>query len=299
MNLKQYLVDRAQQIEEALLSYMPKLPPEVEQLGAAMRYSLFAGGKRLRPILALASAEAVGADPRAAMPAACAIEFIHTYSLIHDDLPAMDDDDWRRGQPTSHKVFGEAQAILAGDALLTHAFSILATPNNFPSVPAETILQVVLEIADAAGPKGMVGGQSADIKEEGTIQAQDAPSMLKYIHAHKTGALLTAAVRVGAIIGAANSEQLASLTTYGQKLVLAFQICDDILDATGDPELLGKPVKTDAQHQKLTYVAVYGLQEAKHAAQRLATEASEALANFDEAAEPLTALACYAIQRKY
>lgn len=298
MDLKNYLAKRAQEIEEALKRYMPDLPPEVEELAAAMRYSLFAGGKRLRPILTLASTEAVGGDPCAAMPAACAIEFIHTYSLIHDDLPAMDDDDWRRGKPTSHKVFGEAQAILAGDALLTHAFTILASPNDIASFSAEKALQVVLEIADAAGPKGMVGGQSADIKEEGSIQKQDASSMLRYIHTHKTGALLRAAIRVGAILGNATSKQLASLTVYGEKLGLAFQVCDDILDATGDPKLLGKPVKTDAQHRKLTYVTIYGLDNAKRVAVQLADEAVAALVNFDDAAEPLRALACYAVERQ-
>ncbi len=299
MNLKQYLAKRAQKVEEALQGYIPKLSPEVEELASAMSYSLFAGGKRLRPILALASAEAVGGDLEPVLPAACALEFIHTYSLIHDDLPAMDDDDWRRGKPTNHKVFGEAQAILAGDALLTHAFAILASPNGESPAPAEKTLQVVLEIANAAGPLGMVGGQSADIKEEGTIQEQDALAMLQYIHTHKTAALFRVATRVGAIIADAAPKQLAALTLYGEKLGLAFQICDDILDATGDPKLLGKPVKTDSQHQKLTYVTVYGLEKAKYAAEQLADEAIEALAIFDDAAaEPLRALARYTIERQ-
>ncbi|NLG86810.1 MAG: polyprenyl synthetase family protein [Firmicutes bacterium] len=298
MNLKQYLTERTKLIEEVLLTYLPTLPKVAEQLESAMRYSLFAGGKRIRPILALASAEAVGGDPQAVLPAACALEFIHTYSLIHDDLPAMDDDDWRRGQPTNHKVFGEAQAILAGDALLTHAFAILASPDYPVPIEAEKALRIVWEVADAAGPLGMVGGQSADISQEGTVQEYDAPTVLRYIHTHKTGALLRAAVRTGAIIAEASPEQLAALTLYGENLGLAFQICDDILDATGDPKLLGKPVKTDAQHKKLTYVTVHGLEEAKRAAYILADQAIEALSDFDNAAEPLRALARYTVERQ-
>ena len=298
MDLKQYLHEKALEIEKALKTYIPSLPAEAERLGEAMRYSLFAGGKRLRPILTLASAEVVGGNPQVAMPAACAIEFIHTYSLIHDDLPVMDDDDWRRGKPTSHKVFGEAQALLAGDALLTHAFTILAASYKLDSVKPEKVLKVVLEIASAAGPEGMVGGQSADIEQEGAIKAQAAPSVLKYIHTHKTGSLIMASVRAGAILGGATLKQLKLLTTYGKKLGLAFQICDDILDATGDPKLLGKPVKTDATHKKLTYVTVHGLQEAKNAARRLDFEAVESLTEFNELADPLRAIAHYAIQRR-
>jgi geranylgeranyl diphosphate synthase type II len=297
MNLKQYLANRTRQIEEAMEFYLPVLPPEARQLEQAMHYSLFAGGKRLRPILTLASAEAVNAEASVAMPAACAIEYIHTYSLIHDDLPSMDDDDWRRGQLTNHKMFGEAQAILAGDALLTHAFAVLAATGDHYQASPRAVLQIVLEIANAAGPKGMVGGQSADIEQAGSTHAKTAPKMLRYIHNHKTGSLLKAAIRAGAIVGGANTEQLASLTTYGEKIGLAFQICDDILNATGDPELLGKPVNTDTQHRKLTYVTVHGLKEAHAVAEQLVTEAVLALDSFDQLADPLRAIARFVIER--
>lgn len=297
MNLKVYLSERAQLVEAALGEYMPSLPPPARQLEEAMRYSLFAGGKRLRPILALASAEAVGADFRVALPAACALEFIHTYSLIHDDLPAMDDDDWRRGKPTNHKVYGEAQAILAGDALLTQAFAILATGKYQPQVSPTRILAAIAEIAVAAGAEGMVGGQSADIREQGKNNSD--PSTLHYIHTHKTGALLRASVRVGALLAGAQEAELANLTVYGEKLGLAFQISDDILDATGDPALLGKPVKSDAQKQKLTFVTLYGLEKARRQAQELAQEAESALAQFGPSAEPLRLLARFTVERNY
>ncbi|MGB9826016.1 MAG: polyprenyl synthetase family protein, partial [Desulfofundulus sp.] len=230
MNFEAYLAEHAERVDKALAEYMPTLPAPAKELEKAMRYSLFAGGKRLRPILALASAEAVGADPAVALPAACALEFIHTYSLIHDDLPAMDNDDWRRGKPTNHVVFGEAQAILAGDGLLTQAFYILATGPYPPSVGREQILAAIAEIAGAAGAEGMVGGQSADIRAQGK---SGDPETLYYIHTHKTGALLKASVRVGALLAGASSSVLSSLTLYGEKLGLAFQISDDVLDSTG------------------------------------------------------------------
>lgn len=299
MNLRQYLHERAGLVEKVLSDYLPVLPAVARQLERAMRYSVFAGGKRLRPILTLASAEAVGSIPEAALPAACALELIHTYSLIHDDLPAMDNDDWRRGKPTNHIVFGEAQAILAGDALLTQAFAVLSSRDHQVPLDAEKALYVIQEIANAAGPMGMVGGQSVDISQEGTSKVQDAAEVLHYIHTHKTGAILRAAVRVGAIVAEATPEQLSALTLYGEKLGLAFQICDDILDATGDAELLGKPVKTDAEHQKLTYVTVHGLTEAKRMAISLAEEAVGALTNFTNAAEPLRALAHFTVKRQH
>ncbi|BCV25117.1 polyprenyl synthetase family protein [Gelria sp. Kuro-4] len=297
MNLEAYLVERARWVEEALAAYLPVLPEPARQLGEAMRYSLFAGGKRLRPVLALAGAEALGRDPKVALPAACALEFIHTYSLIHDDLPAMDDDDWRRGKPTNHKVFGEAQAILAGDGLLTQAFAILATAEYPAEVAPEKVLAAIAEIAAAAGPEGMVGGQSADIRAQGKSDADG--EFLHYIHTHKTGALLRASVRVGALLAGAAPAELAALTAYGEKLGLAFQISDDILDATGDPKVLGKPVKNDAQKQKLTYVTLYGLAKARQEARRLAAEAEAALGAFGPGAEPLRQLARFTVERNH
>lgn len=296
MNFEAYLAEHAERVDKALAEYMPTLPAPAKELEKAMRYSLFAGGKRLRPILALASAEAVGADPAVALPAACALEFIHTYSLIHDDLPAMDNDDWRRGKPTNHVVFGEAQAILAGDGLLTQAFYILATGPYPPSVGREQILAAIAEIAGAAGAEGMVGGQSADIRAQGK---SGDPETLYYIHTHKTGALLKASVRVGALLAGASSSVLSSLTLYGEKLGLAFQISDDVLDSTGDPRLLGKPVKNDAAKQKLTYVTLYGLEKARAEAKRLAEEAEAALVELGPAAEPLRYLARFTVERNH
>ncbi|MDK2882385.1 MAG: geranylgeranyl diphosphate synthase, type [Bacillota bacterium] len=296
MNLEAYLAERAQLVDRALEKYMPALPRPAKELENAMRYSLFAGGKRLRPILALASAEAAGADPVVALPAACALEFIHTYSLIHDDLPAMDNDDWRRGKPTNHIVFGEAQAILAGDGLLTQAFYILATGPYPPSVTAEQILAAIAEIARAAGAEGMVGGQSADIRAQG--QGGD-PEILDYIHTHKTGSLLRASVRAGALLAGAPMSTLSSLTLYGEKIGLAFQISDDVLDSTGDPKILGKPVKNDAQKQKLTYVTLYGLEKARAEAKRLAEEAEAALVGLGPSAEPLRYLARFTVERNH
>ncbi|HHY92700.1 MAG TPA: polyprenyl synthetase family protein [Firmicutes bacterium] len=297
MNLRAYLIERARWIEEALSTYVPALPQPAKQLEEAMRYSLFAGGKRLRPILVLASTEAVGAAPERALPAACALEFIHTYSLIHDDLPAMDDDDWRRGRLTNHKVFGEAQAILAGDALLTEAFHILTVGRYPAEVSCRQILTAIAEIAVAAGPEGMVGGQSADIAAQG--KTDGSRDTLTYIHTHKTGALLRASVRVGAILGGAQPADLDSLTVYGEKLGLAFQISDDILDATGDPQILGKPVKNDAAKKKLTFVTLYGLDEAKSEAARLAYEAETALCHLGAGADPLRELARFTVERDH
>jgi geranylgeranyl diphosphate synthase type II len=297
LDLQAYLKERSQLVDKALEQYMPTLPAPAKVLEEAMRYSLFAGGKRLRPILALAAAEAVGGSVEAALPASCALEYIHTYSLIHDDLPAMDDDDWRRGRPTNHKAYGEAQAILAGDALLTQAFVILTASNYPATVNPEQIRRAIYEIAVAAGPEGMVGGQSADIREQGNAAA--GPEVLTYIHTHKTGALLRSAVRVGAILGGATRDQLASLTSYGEKLGLAFQISDDILDATGDPMLLGKPVKHDAKKQKLTYVTLCGLEKARREAANLAKQAEDSLQSFSAAADPLRALARFTVERDH
>ncbi len=294
MDFKQYLQSRQRLVEEALQGWIPRedtFPPEVH---TAMRYSLFAGGKRLRPILALAAAEAVGGRQEDVLPLACALELIHTYSLIHDDLPAMDNDDLRRGKPTSHKMFGEALAILTGDALLTEAFFLLARPDLMKKVSPHRRLRAICEIARAAGSLGMVGGQTMDILCQGKEVDKD---LLEYIHTHKTGALIAAAVRGGAIVGGASSRQYAALSKYGEKLGLAFQIIDDLLDVQGNARQLGKAVRKDKILKKITYPALYGLQESKRLAQNLIAEATCHLQIFDKRADPLRELAKYILKR--
>ncbi|MGQ9695908.1 MAG: polyprenyl synthetase family protein [Thermodesulfobacteriota bacterium] len=294
MNFKQYLQSRQRLVEAALQRWVPQedtFPPEVH---VAMRYSLFAGGKRLRPILALAAAEAVGGSQEDVLPLACALELIHTYSLIHDDLPAMDNDDLRRGKPTSHKMFGEALAILAGDALLTEAFFLLARPDLMKKVPPRRRLRAIWEVARAAGSLGMVGGQTMDILCQGKEVNKE---LLDYIHTHKTGALIAAAVSGGAIIGGASSRQYRALSQYGAKLGLAFQIIDDLLDVQGNAKQMGKAVRKDNILKKVTYPAFFGLQESKHLAQSLIVEATLYLQIFDKRADPLREIAKYILKR--
>jgi len=257
-----------------------------ERLVDAVRYSLFAGGKRLRPALALGAAELVGGDDTPALPAACALEMIHTYSLIHDDLPAMDDDDLRRGRATSHKVFGEGTAILAGDALLTMAFDVAAQAKQ---------VGVIHEIAQAAGVAGMVGGQQIDLESEGKGLGLEA---LRHLHAYKTGALIRVSLRVGAILGGADAVQLNALTAYGEHLGLAFQIADDVLDVAGSEEALGKPVGSDAAKDKSTYPALVGLERARALGREAAASAVGALAPFGEEAAVFRALARYVVDRE-
>lgn len=251
----------------------------------AMRYSLLGGGKRLRPALALGAAELLTGDDAPAMPAACAIEMIHTYSLIHDDLPAMDDDDLRRGRPTLHKVYGEANAILAGDTLLTMAFDVAAEPGD---------ARVVREIAQAAGVRGMAGGQYLDLASEGRPATVEA---LRRIHACKTGALIRAAVRCGALLAGAEGAALAALTAYAEHIGLAFQIADDILDVTGDETALGKPVGSDVANAKATYPSMLGLDQSRRLADEVTEEALAALAGFGPEAEAFRALARYIVTR--
>jgi geranylgeranyl diphosphate synthase type II len=258
-----------------------------------MHYSLMPGGKRLRAVLTLAAAEAVGADDRVlqqVLPASCAIECLHTYSLIHDDLPPMDDDDMRRGKLTNHKVFGEGLAILAGDALLTLCFELLS--GLLSSHSAEQALQVVVEVAQASGAQGMVGGQAADILwEKERYQESELPELLHYIHRHKTGALIVASVRVGAILAGATTEELQALTDYASALGLAYQITDDLLDIYGDETKLGKKTGQDLALGKLTYPAVHGVQASRQRTRELVREALAALADFPSTALPLRALA--------
>ncbi|MEI7817111.1 MAG: polyprenyl synthetase family protein [Desulfuromonadales bacterium] len=296
MELKIYLKEQCARVDAALDRFLPmetELPHSVHK---AMRYSVFAGGKRVRPILMLAACQAVGGDSDRALPAACAMEMIHTYSLIHDDLPAMDDDDFRRGNPTNHKVFGEAIAILAGDALLTEAFKLTSDPRFIGGSDPSGLLAVIHEIATCAGSYGMVGGQVIDMESEGRGDIDLAT--VQYIHTHKTGALIKASVVAGALIGGATEQQLAAITRYGEAAGLAFQIADDILDIEGTTEEIGKDAGSDEARGKATYPAVMGLVAAKEEAQSMMEEALKALDVFDAAAEPLREIARYIVQRR-
>lgn len=294
MDLKDYLKQRCQLVDQALERFLPDGKELPAALHGSMRYSVFAGGKRVRPVLMLAACEAVGGTVDAALPAACAMEMIHTYSLIHDDLPAMDNDDFRRGNPTNHKVYGEATAILAGDALLTEAFILLS--GNAQGGDAATRLRVINEIALASGSRGMVGGQMVDMESEGKHDIDAAT--LSYIHTHKTGALIRASVRAGAILGMADAAAFGALTRYADAIGLAFQIADDILDVEGTTEELGKDAGSDQARGKATYPAVFGLEASKARANELVDMALEALAPFDGRSEPLRAIASYIVKRK-
>lgn len=292
MDLKAYLRDKRALVEEALKSVFPEPQGFAADVVRAMTYSLFAGGKRLRPILCIGGAEAVGKEGRTILPFACSLELIHTYSLIHDDLPVMDNDDLRRGKPTSHKVFGEAVALLAGDGLLTEAFRLMAGTSG---VDPRALLKVIRLVGSAAGYQGMVGGQVVDIQSEG--KSVD-PSLVNFIHSHKTGALIHASVTSGAILGEGTEEQVNAISSYGEKIGLAFQIADDILDVEGDSKTMGKGVGGDARKKKITFPAAVGLQKAKEIQGRLVEEAVGALKTFDEKADPLRSLGLYIIERK-
>ncbi|MFA6823967.1 MAG: polyprenyl synthetase family protein, partial [Geobacter sp.] len=278
MDLKAYLKEKIALVDAALDQYLPTEEERPQSLHKAMRYSIFAGGKRVRPVLLLAACEAVGGAIARAMPAACAMEMIHTYSLIHDDLPAMDDDDFRRGRPTNHKVFGEAIAILAGDGLLTEAFKLMANPAFSAGVDAGARMAVISEIATCAGSYGMVGGQVVDMESEGQPE-MDLPTV-QYIHTHKTGALIKASVVAGALLGGADEKQLAAIRRYGEAAGLAFQIADDILDIEGTTEEIGKDAGSDEARGKATYPAVMGLAAAKQEAKEMMDEALNALSRF-------------------
>ncbi|MEB3348775.1 MAG: farnesyl diphosphate synthase [Cyanobacteriota bacterium] len=286
-DLAAYLESRRQRVEAALDGALG--PERPESLRQAMRYSLLAGGKRLRPILCLAACELAGAAADLAMPTAVALEMIHTMSLIHDDLPAMDNDDLRRGRPTNHKVYGEANAILAGDALLTRAFEMVALRS--PGVAAERLLAVVGELSLASGAPGLVGGQVVDLESEG--RAVDLAT-LEYIHLHKTGALLRACVISGALVAGADESLLQALATYARGIGLAFQIIDDILDVTASSEVLGKTAGKDLTADKTTYPKLLGLEESRRRAEALVSEAKAALAPWpSERTAPLLGLADY------
>lgn len=292
VNFKAEWKKRADLVEEGLLRELKKVPAYDETLEKAMEYSLMAGGKRLRPVLLMAAADAVGKDGAAFLTTGCAIEMIHTYSLIHDDLPAMDNDDYRRGKPTNHKVFGDGIAVLAGDALLTLAFEVMLRQED---AAPETLVTVVSEMSRAAGPYGMVGGQVLDLEGEGRRLNLAA---LRKIHMGKTGALFCAAIRSGAILAGAKEEELAALTLYAERFGLAFQITDDILDVTGDEAAIGKPVGSDVRNEKATYVTLTSLEEAKKLAEDAVEEAVAALDIFGERAAFLRDLALFLLGRK-
>ena len=295
--IESYVSRIAGMIGDALATVVPADWDVPKPLRESMSYSLLAGGKRIRPALAIAASEAVGGEQEAAVAAACAIELIHTYSLIHDDLPAMDDDDLRRGKPTNHKVFGEAMAILAGDALLTHAFYVLADiPRRFPQVSSSAALQIVGELARYAGAPGMVGGQAADILGEQGITTLEE---LEYIHLHKTSDLIVSSLRAGGIVAGADEAQLAALTSFGRCVGLAFQIQDDILDVTGDTAKLGKSTNSDTAQHKVTYPYLIGLEESRRMVVELTAKGKNAISGgIIPAPERLIQLADYLINRE-
>ena len=291
-NLEEYFHDTQQVVERSLDFHLPPKTERPVSLHEAMRYSVFAGGKRLRPILCLAAAEAVGGSADAALLPAAAIEILHTYTLIHDDLPAMDDDKLRRGKPTCHIAFGEAAAILAGDALLTMAFQWMAECSApKPYLPN----QFSMELAEAAGNRGVIAGQAADLEAEGK---DPSAGLVEFIHLHKTAALIRAAVRIGAIAGGAKEQDLNALTIYGCDIGLAFQISDDILNATSSAEVLGKASGSDAARKKMTYVSVHGIEGAEQKAKDLIDRAVDELGKLRGNIEPLEAIARYVVERK-
>lgn len=293
MDFKKYLKDRIKLVDKALNQWLPSASKKPKTIHEAMRYSIFAGGKRLRPILCLAANEALGGNSADALPLACAVECVHTYSLIHDDLPCMDDDDLRRGKPTSHKQFGEGIAVLAGDALLTEAFAITARSKGTPQYKPHHFVQ---ELAYAGGSQALIGGQVADLECEGK---KVSPAELRYIHQNKTSALITSSIRLGAMAANATPGKLKTLTEFGQALGLAFQVIDDILDITQSSEQLGKSAGKDLKAQKATYPAVLGMDKAKKEATRLTRLANSRLDVFGTRAEALRAISSYLLERNH
>jgi geranylgeranyl diphosphate synthase type II len=291
MTLAEYVVEQQIRVEEALRRWVPLESTPPESIHKAMRYSLFAGGKRVRPILCIAAAQSVSDSPAGIESAACALELIHTYSLIHDDLPALDNDDLRRGRPTCHKVFGEAIAILAGDALLTLAFQVLAQLNCEPGRK----IRLIEELAVASGTvDGMIGGQVHDLEGEGK---HPTAALLEAIHRAKTGALLKASLRIGGIYAGADDDQLRGLSCYGEHIGLAFQIVDDVLDVEQSSEALGKTAGKDVKQQKITFPAVYGLDRSRAMAEQERIAAHQALSEFGESADRLRELADFIVHR--
>lgn len=290
-DLKEYVTEKRKLIEEFINEYFnPPINPSI--LHDSVLYSLTAGGKRLRPILCISAYEACGGEKNI-VPYATALEFIHTYSLIHDDLPAMDNDDLRRGKPTNHKVFGEAIAILAGDGLLTEAFTILSN-TSYAKISPETLLKVIYEISISAGLRGMVAGQALDLISEGKEPDRET---VEFIHLHKTAALIRASVKAGALLAETTEERVSCLEKYGQSIGLAFQIVDDILDIEGTTEEMGKPKGSDLERGKMTYPRVFGIEESRKKAKELVDQAIELLRDFGKEAEPLREIARYITKR--
>ena len=296
LSATQYLLEGKKLIDERMTGLLPQGKAYPESIHEAMRYSLLAGGKRLRPVLVMAASEAVGGDRHSVLPFAVAAEMIHTYTLIHDDLPALDTDDLRRGKPTNHKVFGEATAILAGDALLTQAFIVMTRAAGMESIPPDCILKATHEMAGALGSTGMIGGQVVDLESEGQPITAET---LEYIHIYKTGFLIRACIRCGGILSQATAGQLNSLSRFGAHIGLAFQIIDDILDITGDQEKLGKDIGSDLTKDKATYPALYGLEESKRKAEELVEQSINCLKEFDDRADPLREIARFFVQRTF
>src|SRR6266853_2472618 len=290
-DLQAYLAERTEAVNRALDRLLPRAATRPATIHKAMRYSLFAGGKRMRPALSLAAAEACGGSPEDALPLACAVECVHTYLLVHDDLPAMDNDDYRRGKLTNHKVFGEGIAILAGDALLTHAFEIAAQCKGWPRYPHQAI---ILELTHAAGSGQLIAGQVADLEGEGK---KVCAAQLKYIHERKTSALLCCSARLGGMSANCTAAQLKALTDFGYHVGLAFQVIDDILDVTQTSDKLGKTAGKDTKAQKATYPAIVGLQKSRKIAERLTARAFEALKPLGRCAAALRGLAEYLLKR--
>ncbi len=295
MDINDYLKQKQNVIEQSLIDFLPDPDVYPETIHKAMHYSIFAGGKRLRPILTLATGELFGVQEKKLLPFASALEMIHTYSLIHDDLPALDNDDMRRGKPTNHVIFGEDMAILAGDALLNYAFELMAQAALELETP-QTGLKAILEIATASGVSGMIGGQVVDLEMEKQKSAN--LEAVTYIHKHKTGALIKACVKVGGIIADASDQDMERLTKYASHLGFAFQVVDDILDVKGDPQKLGKTVGKDLESGKATYPKFVGLEASEQYAQKLLHEALDMLSPYGEAAEPLRGIAKKLVDRE-
>src|SRR5689334_3891753 len=296
MNIKDYLEQKRMEVDRYLETISPPATTSPSTLHESVRYSLMAGGKRIRPVLTIASAEALEAThPPGLMAVACSLELIHTYSLIHDDLPSMDNDDFRRGKPTNHKVYGEAMAILAGDALLTMAFDLISRPDLMKGCESGRQVRILQELAFGSGNMGMVGGQVFDIQAE---HKDIDLTALQNIHKHKTGMLIRAAVRMGAIAGGANDRQLDDMTGYAEDIGLAFQIADDVLNVTGTREELGKNPNTDAERGKKTYPTFHGVEGAKKLADDCVTSAVSRLSSFGSPADPLREIARYITARK-
>ena len=296
MDIQEYLEQQRQRVDGYLEKSLPPPSAEPQRLYEAMRYSLLGGGKRIRPILTIASAQALGFDRDEVLPFAAALEYVHTYSLIHDDLPAMDDDDYRRGRQTNHKVYGEGMAILTGDALLTMAFELCSNDIPDDGIQPDRKLQIVRELAMGSGHDGMVGGQVMDIQAE---NQEISLEHLQQIHACKTGRLIRAAVRIGGLIGGGSPQQLEQLSSYAEDIGLAFQIADDVLNMVGTREELGKDAGTDERRGKQTYPSFYGVDGARRLGEECIRRAIDHLQSFDPQADPLRHIASYIIARRH